>query len=667
MNIRFTPPVSGIIAGAKSRIASLVKGEADKDAIADGEGNALYKEDIIREVLEELDKRKTDRTPLELQWNLNANFLMGNQFCDINPTSMEIEQVEAVFDWLEREQFNQISPLVETRIANLQKITYLMKVNPATNELDDYAKADVSTSILQWVQKNTDFNGQLSTALHWNELCGNCFFLSWWDSSKGELQGVDSDGKHYFQGDLDYGIITPYEVYPESLFKRTVKAQRDIIIEQVKNVDEIYDLYGIEVEGTEIDTFELCPLPSGGGFGYESTTMSLGHKRIENAQKVVTKMERPSRRHPEGRLIIIVGEEHLVYYGPLPYKRIPLVQMVCREVTGQFFGKSAIEDLIPRQRAYNGCLNRIHEYIKRVGLGNFAIERGAIADWDEFYEEGFAPGKTVVYEDGHNPPVPINIGSLPGELMQERYNLKSDMEYIAGTSQLMVNGAVPSGVTSGTAIENLVGIDALRLSVTGNNMRTAVQDLAKIWLEIYKVHAKGNRAVNFIGTNSIAKAFVWSSDDITSYDVEFTTINELILSEEKQKNNFMELWNMGFFLDSNGKVPDRVKLAGMEHFRVGNYSELLSMNTLHIQNAQRENVFFQNGVMPEVSEFDDHRAHEEEHVRYVLQMEFKLLKAKKPEMAKAFEDHIRQHREMQTKEDAQKMVQAMGAMPKQMM
>lgn len=665
MNVRFTPPVSGIVAGTKSLIGKMARGETDEKGIAEGENTSFFKEDIIQKVLEELEKRRNERIPLELQWNLNSNFLMGNQFCDINPASMEIEQIEPVYDWLEREQFNQIAPLIETRIANLKKISYLMKVNPATNELDDYAKADVSTSILQSVQKNTDFEGIVDTALHWSELTGNVFYLNWWDANKGELQGVDADGNRYYQGDLDYGILTPYEVFPQSLFVQGIENQRDIILEQVKTVDEIYDLYGIEVEGTEIDTFALSPLPSGGGYGYESTTMVLGHRRFEDAQKVVTKMEKPSRRHPEGRLAIIVGAEHLVYYGPLPYKRIPLIQSTCRKVAGQFFGKSAIEDLIPRQRAYNGCLNRIHEYIKRVGIGNFAIEEGAIVDWDEFIEEGLSPGKTVVYADGYNPPVPLNIGGLPGELMQERYNLKADMEYVAGTSQLMVNGAVPSGVTSGAAIGNLVNIDNTRLSLTGDNMRLAIKNLARMWLEIYKTHATGHRAVSFIGANSIAKAFVWSSEDITSFDVEFTTVNELVLSEEMQRGNFETLWDMGFFLDDEGRVPDRVKLAGMEHYKVGNYSELLSMNTLHIQNAQRENVFFEEGVMPEVNEFDNHKAHEEEHVRYVLQMKFRLLKNKKPEMAKAFEDHIRQHRAMQAKEDAKKMMNAMGAIPGQ--
>ena len=71
--------------------------------------------------------------------------------------------------------------------------------------------------------------------------------------------------------------------------------------------------------------------------------------------------------------------------------------MMCRETAGQFFGRSVIEDLIPRQRAYNGCLNRIHEYIKRIAIQGFYAEEGSI-DIEEFEQNGAAPGAMLVYK-----------------------------------------------------------------------------------------------------------------------------------------------------------------------------------------------------------------------------------------------------------------------------
>lgn len=670
--MRFSPPLDGVIAGIGS-LFGLNKGkEKDNPNVidVDDEGKTLFKEDIIQKVREDLEKRKTERSVLEQQWTLNANFLVGNQYCEINPYRGDIEQLEPVYDWLERETFNQIAPLIETRIANLKKLNYMMKVKPATNELDDYAKAEVSTNVLQHTQKVSDFDSKKNTMIHWNELCGNCFWLSWWDKDKGEKYAVEQllemgeDGVEknkeiaYFQGDLDYGLITPYEIYPESIFKQTVEAQRSIILEQVKTVDDIYDLYGIKVEGSNVETFELTPVGSGGGFGYENTTVTIGHRTVDNAEKVITYFERPSKHKPNGQMIIIVGDSELVYYGDLPYSRIPIIQSVCIETAGQFFGRSTIERLIPIQRAYNGCVNRIHEYIKRIAIGSYITEEGSI-DIEEYEQDGQAPGAMLVYKQGSQPPIPVPNGQLPQEVMTERYNLKQDMEYAAGVSQLMVYGSTPSGVNSGKAISNLMEIDNTRLSLTGDNIRNSVRKLAIMWLEIYKKYAITRRIVNYVGLNNIGKAIIWSNEDINSYDVDYVTENELLMSEDAQKQRFFDAYNMGLFTDSNGVIPTRVKQKALEYMKCGNYSDIMSIDQLQIQSAQRENVFFENGVIPKVSDFDNHDIHIEEHLRYILQMDFQLLKKKKPEYAEALENHLRQHKQAIQMEAQQQQMMAM--------
>lgn len=675
MNIRFSPPIGGIDADKGLLSKFFGKKSKSKDVPEENEaldvgknGEPLFKEDIIAKVLEELERRRGDRASFDLQCILNSNFLIGNQFCDINPASGEVQQQDAPVDWLEMRAFNHIHPLIETRIANLKKLSYSMKVNPRTNELDDYAKADVSTSILSYIQSSSDFKTKHNTAIRWNELCGNCFYMAWWDSSKGELvaevekEKYDEEGnlighekEGIFQGDVDYCVLSPYEVYPEDIGEQGISNQRSVIVEQVMKVDDIKDLYGIEVEGSEIATFELTPVASGGGYGYENTVMSFGHKTARDSEKVVTYFERPSRHKPRGQMIIIVGADNLVYYGDLPYKRIPIVQMVCGEVAGQFFGKSTIENLIPFQKEYNSCKNRLHEYIKRISIGNPVVEEGSI-DIDEYCDGGIEPGRPLIYKSGYSAPHYMENQQLPNEILQELYNLRNDMEYVAGVSQLMVTGSTPTGVTSGTAIESLRDIDNTRLSLTGDHIRNAVKDLGQLFLEIYKDYAKTPRVVNYVGSNDIAKALTWCGEDIDSTDVEFTTENELLHSEEMQKQKFIEAYNMGLFTDENGVIPERIKAKVIEYMKLGTYSELMSINDLHLQTANRENIFFLEGVLPEISEFDNHVVHFEEHERLLLQMNYKLAKKRHPEMAKAFEDHMRQHKMAMEQEKVQEQM-----------
>lgn len=682
--MRFTPRIGGVVAQVQD-LFGRGKGGGEQPIETDENGESLFKEDILKYVNEELERRRSERNPLELQWTLNANFLCGNQYCDINTHTGMIQQIEPVYDCLEREAYNQIAPLIETRIANLKKITYSMRCKPRTNEYDDYAKAEVSTSLLRHVQSVSDFDAKKNTMIAWNELCGNCFWLSWWDSGKGEryitetvsgatgatLPTGDTAGlgadvvavtreRVIYEGDLDYGLVTPYEVFPESLYKQTVGDQRSIIIEQVKTVDDIYDLYGVKVEGKSVETFALTPMASGYGLGKESAVMTLGHRTVEDAQTVVTYLERKSRKYPDGRMIIICGDE-LVYYGSLPYGRIPLIQVICREVPGQFFGKSVIEDLIPRQRAYNGCINRIHEYIKRVAIQSYAVQDGSV-DTDDFAENGQTPGYLFTYGSGYEPPVPLPNGTLPAEIMTERYNLVRDMEYVAGVSQLTTSGSAPSGVTSGVALEAIRATDDTRLSLTGDHIRNSVRALAELWLEIYKRFAKTSRVLNCQGNNGIGSVLIWTGEDITSYDIEFVAENELLYSEETQKQRFFEAYQAGLFADENGRIPERVKMRALEYMKVGNYTEIMNINLLQFQAAQRENSMFESGVAPQVGRFDNHDIHIEEHMRYLLQMDFVILRQKRPEMAEMLEAHIAEHEAAKAQAQMQQMQAVMQNM-----
>ena len=73
--------------------------------------------------------------------------------------------------------------------------------------------------------------------------------------------------------------------------------------------------------------------------------------------------------------------------------------------------------------------------------------------------------------------------------------------------------------------------------------------------------------------------------------------------------------------------------------------------------------------MPKISDYDEHEIHIEEHLRYILQMDFQILKHKKPEYAAALENHLREHKQMIEKEEIQEMAKQMqlqGALAPQM-
>ena len=371
--------------------------------------------------------------------------------------------------------------------------------------------------------------------------------------------------------------------------------------------------------------------------------MRMGDTKLRASERVITYMEKPSPKNPEGVMALIAAGK-LVYYDRLPFSRLPLTIFRAKEAAGQFFGKSVIEELIPLQRAYNGCKNKIHDYITTLAANSFLVEEGSI-DVEAMEENGTAPGTPVVYKKGYSAPVPLRHESMPGEIYAECEQLARDMEYTAGVSQLMVVGSMSAGITSGRAINSLREIDSTRMALAADNMRAGAIETAKVWLEIYKEHASGSMVLSVAGTNDFGSVLTWCADDINSYDVYFDTENELKYSPESQKEAFLAAYNMGLFTDENGKIPERFKLRAAELMRIGEYGSLMNETDLQMKRAKRENSLLLTGKVPEISEFDNDDVHIEEHRRFALQLRFDALKAKRPDLAGAFSEHIHAHLE----------------------
>lgn len=634
------------------------------------EGQAVYADDIVSYVLENLEKIRDDRMVYELQWTMNANFNAGHQNCEMDVHLRKIldEENMEIRD-RERRVYNRIAPIMETRQAHLGSVTYDMVVKPRTYESDDYAKAAVSTKILRYCKANTGFSHKMRKAVAWSELTGTVYTLSWWDTSAGDLIGREErmelrdDGTEVYSlhdihtGDLDFGLVSSYEVFPASLTTEEIADQRFIILEQVRDVGAVYDMYGIRVQGEAIDSYVLTPVPRGvTGHGRANMTFGLQKENVENAVRVITYLENPSRDYPMGRIAIIIRDK-LIFYGDLPGGIMPLRDIKAKSVPGQFYGKSVIQDLIPLQRAYNNVCNKRQDFIDTVANNPVVMEDGAVTNMEDIEEGGIESGSVILVRPGYQKPDIIQYPNPPSIIDSEMAKLEEAMEYTAGVSQMMMYGGTPAGVTSGTAIENLRDIDNTRMSLTADNIRDGVIEMAKIWLKLCKAFAGGYRVLRIAGSDDAGYVSVWTREDINSYDVEFEAENELRRSPEQKKQDFLAAYNLGLYTDEKGIVPQEVKRKYRELFEADSTSSL-SMEELQRKYASRENSYLEQGVLPERGRYDDDSVHLDEHIRYAISRDYQIFAKKMPEYAAKFEEHIAVHQaEMAKREQA--MMQSM--------
>ena len=631
-------------------------------------GEPIYSDDLVSELLDELEHRRSDRAPYELQWQLNADFVAGNQNVDIDFVNRCLKLDEFAGDRVkERRVFNRISPLMDTRLANLMSVSYDMVVLPRTGEAEDAAKAKIGTKLLEYCQSNTGFRAQINQLLQWSEICGTAFTISYWDAHAGDViaeMAISEDGEGISKavpihlGDLAFGLLSPYEVFPASLTVQNVDDQHDIITEQIFDVDAVRDIWGITVDGEDTECYVITPEPKGvSGHGRQNATFGVSRSTRPNSVRVVTYYEKPTEFHENGRLIVIV-KDRIVFNGELPAGVMPIVAYKSKEVPGWFFGKSPIEALIPLQRSYNECQNKITDYIHVVVNAPMLTPVGALDMTDMESLGGIQAGDIVEYDAARGKPEYMQTAPFSPLLTAQRDQLAQDMEYTAGVSQLMVYGSAANSA-SGTALNTRREIDMTRMSLTADNIRDGVIQMAKIWLKLNKAYSIGYRTVLIAGDDDMAGIVTWCADDINSYDVEFSAENELRHSRDQQREDFVNALQMGLFTDDNGMISKDIKRRAWELFKTGEMDDVLDLEDQQRKNARYEITLFQNGVVPEEGKYDDDEIHLEEHLRFALSNDYRILSHQMPNWAALYDQHIEQHKARIAAKQQQQQMQMM--------
>ena len=592
-----------------------------------------YEEDLIADIKRDYDARAEARRPFETQWRLNINFYMGNQFCTALPTG-EIADVERDYYWQEREVFNHVSSLVETRQAKLNSVRPTLTVRPFSSDDNDIKTAKNSSKILSSTCDKLDMDGVLAEGTMWSEICGTAFYYVGWDDQAGLDIG---DGTH--EGDVTIDVVSPFEIYPDNVGAQNLDDCRSIIRARAVPVDEIKRIYGKTVKPENIDVASFAQIPNGGGLVSESVINKLSSAAAADSAVVIERYTLPTKEHPRG-VYAVVANGVLLSYGDLPYRNgvdgkytFPFIKQVSLNAAGCFFGTSIVERSIPVQRAYNAVKNRKHEFLNRLSMGVMAVEDGSV-DVDGLEQDGISPGKILVYRQGATPPRMIDCGAVPSGFDAEEARLLNEFTQISGVSEIMRSSTAASGSMSGVALQLLIEQDDTRLSLSAEYVRVAAREIARHILRLYKQFGSDARLSRIAGDSGKIELLKWSASDISSDDVVFETDNSIMSTPALRQNMLLELYKMGLMFDGEGKMSDSAKHKFLDLLGYGGWDATMGLESVHIGRAETENA---KGIF-EINEFDDHALHIDVHVKHLLT---ECPRGKKAERLK---DHIKEHK-----------------------
>ncbi len=576
------------------------------------------------------------RRQLERSWQLNMSFVSGNQYCDIDASGEMFEEDKGYY-WQSKRVFNHIAPIIDTRLSKLSRIRPSLTVRAASDDESDRHSAALASNILAAAQ---DLDGVISAATMWSEICGTAFYKTVWNAAGGKAVGVTEDGKKVREGRAEVAAVSPFEIYPYSLAVEALADQPSIIHAKALPVQDIYTMYGVKLEGRDIEEFTLAMnagsggryagLAGAAGYGADGSGayagavgVGAGKSAVKRGYElVIERYERPTADMPEGRLTVVAGGR-LLYDGELPYKNgedgereYPFVKQVALPLAGSFFGASVVDRLIPLQRAFNALKNRKHEFLNRIAMGTVAVEDGSV-DVDELAEDGLMPGKIIVYRQGGTPPALMNAGNVPDEFWKEEEALISEFAKIAGTGDLSENADSFSGVTSATGLQLIIDQDDLRLNVTYGGIKRAVKTIGRHILRLYRQFAADLRLMKYAGENNALNLFYFKGSDISSDDVVLEADSDVNMTPAQRRTVIYEILDKGLFSDADGKISVSAKNKLLELLGYSSLSGERDLGELNRSRAGQENLKMRSEACG-VKAYDDHNTHISEHTAFLL-------------------------------------------------
>ncbi len=593
------------------------------------------KKQLIEQIEKDFEERKKERLPLERQWELNLNFLLGNQHCAITPRG-DLAVEDKSFYWQNKGVYNHIAPILDSRLARFEKVTPEVSVRPKSDDDKDVESAFIAEKLIAEAFKRCDFSAVTKKVTTWSESCGTGFYKIVWNTNGGNKIGK-VNGKDVFEGDVDILPVSPFEIFPDSIYNGDLKDCKSIIHAKAMSVKDVKEKYGVIVEGGLVNVNRLVEEKN---FSQDKTTVGT----LKDAVIVIERYEKPSKEYPNGRLDTVAGGK-LLYSGDMPYingnnesRDFPFVKQISFASPGMFFGTSIIERLIPIQRAFNAIKNRKHEFMNRLSMGIMKVEDGSI-DVDDLAEDGLSPGKVLVYRQGSAEPKLMEDMSMPTDFNEEEQKLLNEFVVVSGVSDVSSSSS-NAALSSGSALEILMEQDNSRLVSTAEYIRRSFIDVSKQVIRLYAQFTVGTRVISKQGDFGKIKVYYADKRATKSDDVYLESENELLYTNRQRKEMIFKLFESGLLTDEDGKLRPSTKEKVLTLLGYKDLDYQKGVSRLQEEKAQAENQkLYAENVSRE--EIDDDAIHIDEHTRFVL-CEYQTMS---DEVKQKFYAHIKEHKE----------------------
>lgn len=590
----------------------------------------LFSRDKGKNPLQQLEKLKhaaqQARQPYDKDVWLNLAFYLDYQYVEWTDSSSvrEIPRQDDEQD-VPRPVVNKIMHFVNQEHAYVLQTKPTVDVMPATDDPADMSEAAVALAYLRYLSEPQvgDFETCISEATMWS-LIGGEGYIKWVYNPRLKRP--------------DFLCVSPLDLFTDPYATSFTKA-RYIIHTQFMDVEQVYDLYGVEVPPNSTKKADVSKV---------ALMRDMGAAPVLEGVEVNELWLKPGgRRHPEGLYAVWTDKQFLVPPEKFPYKhgRLPFTQLGSIPRPGSLHFSSAVKYMRSAQME----LNKYH--CQKI------MNREAFAN-----PKWWIPAELELEHDPDDSPRQIlrghsQGGQLKPEILQPSNMLDNndgqwiveEMMHIVGLHEVS-QAQVPGRVEAAKAIEMLKEADAGRQSELLRTIKLTISEGYWQCLMLAKQYVPGEIILQSYSREGMPEVMRFKAQSIKEgMRVQVTMGTGLARSRAARQDQLMLMWQ-------NQIITDPETLAELLEVPV---PTLVSNKAFDIRLARNENYEMHSkstAITP--NSWDDHEVHIREHNNYRKTQEFLTLS---DDQKQKFEYHVSTHETLQT-EQLVKMARNQAAM-----
>ncbi len=530
---------------------------------------------------------------------------------------------------------NKILPSLQNRTARLCKSPVKYEVRPESQDNQDKDSARLGIDILNDIWNKEQCNEkriQLTMLLQeagwsWIKVC--------WDDSRGELsEDPDSPGEYFFEGEVSVEVVNPLEMWVDPLAKSTRDAVW-IAQAKVRKLDYFRDHYPergnlVKPEGAWLQSLDYeVRLNNLGPTGPSTTTTD---QQMKNAAIEICYYEKPTRKHPQGRMIITANGV-LLDDKELPIGEIPFAKFDDMVIGGRFASEAVVTHVRSIQDQHTRLIRKRAQWTNRLLAGKWIAPKGHGLNQESLNDQS---GEVLEYDIQPNAPnggapMPSPVPNIPQYAYIEEERLDKQFDEVFGLNELS-KGQLPAAGIPAKGMEILLEQDATRMSIMTQQHEYAWSDVGRWILKYVGKYYKSPRLLKITGKNRSYSFKKFTGEDLNNnFDVQVIPGSLVPGNKYLARQDIMNSYQSGLLGDP---MDPKLRQKVLSMLEFGDEQEMWQDLAVSIAQAHKMIDQLKSGQQPEISEFDKHdilfpeinrtRIAEEDNLDENIKMQFDL-------------------------------------------